>query len=79
MSYTPSIWREGIFWVNQLIKLIVLNDLNESQIRIDIKFPRQTLAEVGTSEQERIDILANGIQSAQQTIYALLRSLIGNP
>ena len=75
---------------NQLIYLLLLNDLNESQTRqgesinqfidrMDIKLLEASLVGFGTSEQERKDILANGIKPVQPTIYALLRSLFGNP
>ena len=67
-----------------------MEDLSGSQIRqeesmnqfidrMDIKFLGTNLAGVGTSERERIDILANGIKSAHPSKYAFLRSLIGNP
>ena len=77
-----QIWREGITWVNQLIKLLLQNDVNESKIRqresMDIKFIGAISAGVGTSEQEQIDLLANGIKIVHPpSIHALLRALIG--
>ena len=85
-----QIWGQGICWVNELIKLLLLDDLIDSQIRqgesinqfidrMNTKFLEARLAGVRTSEQERMDILANGIKSAHPIIYTLLRSLIGNP
>ena len=85
-----QIWGQGICWVNELIKLLLLDDLIDSQVRqgesinqfidrMNTKFLEASLAGVRTSEQERMDILANGIKSAHPIIYASLRSLMGHP
>ena len=53
--------------------------MNQSIDRMDIKFLGASSAGVGTSEQDRMDILVNGIKPAQPIKYALLRSFIGKP
>ena len=53
--------------------------MNQFINRMDVKYIAASLAEVGTSEQERMDMLANGIKTAQPFICALLRALIGKP
>ena len=53
--------------------------MNKFIDRMDIKFLGASLAGVRTSEQERMDILANGIKSSHQNMYGLLRAVIGNP
>ena len=50
--------------------------MNQFIDRMDIKFLVANLAEVGTLERERMDILANGIKYLHPIMYALL---IGNP
>ena len=53
--------------------------MNKFVDRMDIKLLGASSAGVRTSQQERMDILANEIKSVHQNMYALLRALIENP
>ena len=68
--------------MNQLFKLLVLNDLNESQIReetmsqfigrMEIKLSETRLTRVGILEQVKVNILLDRIKTAMPTTYSLI-------